>query len=209
MKTIQLFLVTICVAVAVSHPGGGHDEKFKEKHKKMMECHEQTKALGQCCEFPKPKEEESECKTEHLMGIETKEKKEQGKAFMCFMDCEFKSKGFIEGKEVKWDKIKEYGEAHKEDAPGFDEVGNSALEFCEKTFNEKMEKFKNMKHDKPPKDKEDKDGKDGKHCGFMAVGITGCLGGYVTRNCPDDKWKNTDECNAVKANSTSIEECMA
>ena len=44
-----------------------------------------------------------------------------------------------------------------------------------------MEKFKNMKHDKPPKDKEGKDGKDGKHCGFMAVGITGCLGGYVTR----------------------------
>ena len=133
MKTFQLFLLTACVAFAVSHPEGGHDEKFKEKHKKMMECHKQSQDLGKCCEFPKPKEEEeSECKTEHLTGIETKEKKEQGKAFMCFMDCEFKSKGFIVDKEVKWDKMKEYGEAHKEEAPGFEEVGNQALEFCEK-----------------------------------------------------------------------------
>lgn len=34
------------------------------------------------------------------------------------------------------------------------------------------------KHDHPPKDK---DGKDEKHCGFMATGIAGCLGGYVSR----------------------------
>ena len=41
-----------------------------------------------------------------------------------------------------------------------------------------MEKFKDMKpkHDKP------KDGdKDEKHCGFLAAGIAGCLGGYITR----------------------------
>ena len=40
-----------------------------------------------------------------------------------------------------------------------------------------MEKFKNVKpkHDHPPKDK------DGKHCGFLAAGIAGCLGDYVTR----------------------------
>lgn len=135
MKIFQLFLVTICVAVAVAHPAGEHDEKFKEKHKKMMECHKQTEELSKCCEFPKPseKEETSECKTEHLTGIETKDKKEQGKAFSCFLDCEFKSKGFIEGKEVKWDKIKEYGESHKDEAPGFEEVGNSALDFCQKT----------------------------------------------------------------------------
>ena len=136
MRTVQTFLLAICIAVTISHPEGGHDnEKFKEKHKKMMECHKQTEALGKCCEFPNLKEleEESECKKEHLTGIETKEKKEQGKAFMCFMDCEFKSKGFIEGKEVKWDKIKEFNEAHKDEAPEFNEVGNNALEFCEKT----------------------------------------------------------------------------
>jgi hypothetical protein len=41
-----------------------------------------------------------------------------------------------------------------------------------------MEMFKNMK----PKHDHPKDGgKDGKHCGFMAVGITGCLGGYAAR----------------------------
>jgi hypothetical protein len=123
------------VTLAVSHPGGGHDEKFKEKKKKMVECFKQTEELTKCCDFPKPadSEKETECKKEHLTGVETKEKKEQGKAFACFLECEFKSEGFIDGKEVKWDKIKEYGEAHKDEAPGFEEVGTQALEFCEKS----------------------------------------------------------------------------
>jgi hypothetical protein len=199
MKSYQLVLLTLCVVGAFARPDGeesdGPPPEHAEKHKKHMECAQETRNLTECCPMPKFEElkNDPECKV-HLEGIDEKDHKGKMKAGVCFMECIFKSKGLIEDKDVKWDKIKELA---GED-PDFKEVSEKAVDFCEakgelatifpQQFqmtssnhqgNEAKEKFKNHKgghHHKggPPKDGE-------KRCGFIPAMVSGCIKGYIVR----------------------------
>jgi hypothetical protein len=140
MKTCQLvFLVVFVVgafAPATSDddppppPGGDHHKKHHENHKKHIECAIETKNLTACCPMPKYEElkNDAECKS-HLEGVDGKNEWKQAKAGMCFTECIFKSKGLIEGNDVKWDKLKEFAEQNA-DADTKD-ITAKAVDFCE------------------------------------------------------------------------------
>jgi hypothetical protein len=130
MRGFQIFLLTILIAASFCKPDGGDHEKFKEKHKKHKECMKETKQLTECCELPKPKDTADEC-NEKMTELENKEGHEKMKAFSCYIECEFKSKGFLVEKEIQWDKIKEYHEEHKSEVAEFEDASTKALEFCE------------------------------------------------------------------------------
>lgn len=115
--------------------GGKDCGKGKHKHhKKMMQCMKQTKDLHEsCCPFPVDDDamETPECK-EHLEGIEQKEGKEKHKAMKCWIDCMFKTKKLIEGKELKKDKIIQSFDdmLTKLDGEDFKEISVESIEFC-------------------------------------------------------------------------------
>lgn len=90
----------------------------------------ETKNLTACCPSPKAQsmKDDAECKS-HIEGIESMDNKQKHKAYTCFVECIFKSKGLIEGKDVKWDKVKEVSVEFHE--PEFKEVVEKAVDFCE------------------------------------------------------------------------------
>lgn len=119
----------------MSHPGGkGKGGKHHEKMEKMKACHEQTKALSECCAFPKFEEKMKnypECDV-HLEGLEDKCGKEKHKAFTCYMECVFKADGTFDGEALVESKIKETIEAMlaEADATEFNGIANESIGYC-------------------------------------------------------------------------------
>lgn len=93
----------------------------------MKKCMEDTMKLKECCDLPKPEPKDTPCNS-HLEGIEEKEDKEKGKAYMCFAECVAMEEGAMsEDGQLDMDKIKEQA---KEDFKklGAEDVTDLALE---------------------------------------------------------------------------------
>ncbi|KAG5675352.1 hypothetical protein PVAND_005261 [Polypedilum vanderplanki] len=220
MKSFQLALLTICViGTSLARPEGesgdsppatgGDHAKWHEKHKKHIKCAIETQNLTTCCPLPKYDElnNDAECKA-LLEGIETKDNKEKGKASVCFIECIFKKNKLVDGKEVKWDKIRELNTKLMESDNDFKDISAKAIDFCEAKGKEVKEKFKNFKGG--PNKHHQHHNKDGqKRCGIVPAIISGCVQGYIVRSCPEAKWTRTDECNTLKSNAKTIEECTS
>lgn len=87
---------------------------------------EDTMKLKECCDIPNPEPEDTPCNS-HLEGIEEKEEKEKGKAFMCFAECVAIKKKILVDDELDMDEIKKQT---KEDLQklGAEDVTDLALE---------------------------------------------------------------------------------
>lgn len=132
MASSKLIVLALCIVSAFCHPDGGLPGG-KEKFMKMIKCGKDTEKLGkECCPMPKFDElkNDPECKS-HLDGIDEKEGMEKGKAYSCFMDCIFKAKGLIEGRELKWDEIRKHNDEFLGTDSEFKEVSAKAIDFCE------------------------------------------------------------------------------
>ncbi|CAO1331323.1 unnamed protein product [Diamesa serratosioi] len=172
------------------------------------------KDLQPCCQFPSDASMMSgECMV-HLEGLEDKEEREKWHAYSCFTDCYFKSKGMVnDAGELQIDQIKEQTTSLLDANNGqdFKSLSIETIDYCTAEIAAKKAKWdKKKQEDKDNKDKDNKDNDENKgpKCNFLPSAMSMCFLGRVVRDCPPTKWTNTPECEAIKLNTTSMEDCM-
>lgn len=94
----------------------------------------ETKDLKDCC--PSNTDDESmkddpECK-HHLEGIETMDKKAKGKAYKCFTECIFTTRGIYNDGVFEKDKLKEFSEEAMVKSNDIDlkDIAFESIDYC-------------------------------------------------------------------------------
>lgn len=107
--------------------------KHGKHHERMMKCIKQTNELKDCCTLPQDDsiKEDPECK-HHLEGIEGKEKHEKMKAYKCFTDCIFNSKGLMVDGNIDAEKFKEMSDnmLTENGQLEFKSISDESIDFC-------------------------------------------------------------------------------